>query len=82
MRAAPVRVFLVPPFELPVCPLRGTPPALRVWSPLPSALLFCGCPAPRKHVSQLREKTIYRLSIFLSGRDSNEISEVSTASQI
>ena len=28
------------PFELPLCPLRGTPPALRVWSPLPSALLF------------------------------------------
>jgi len=28
------------PFELPLCPLLGTPPALRVWSPLPSALLF------------------------------------------
>ena len=33
-------VFVHSPFELPLCPLRGTPPALRVWSPLPSALLF------------------------------------------
>ena len=48
-----VRASCSLPFELPLCPLRGTPPALRVWSPLPSALLFSMPRSEKAHVSQL-----------------------------
>ena len=59
------------PFELPLCPLRGTPPALRVWSPTSLPPCCFGCPAPRKHMSRSCEKrhcTITCYTIYLSLR--------------